>query len=209
MLEASMAYDFIGQIKQLTLPAMSTIEILTGVLTAITAVYAALTYGILRSNRRVVTEMQAEREAVTRPYVSIAPLLLPRSSVLSLRIKNTGKTAATDLRLEIDRPFFRHGRQEPTQNLATFAAFREPIETFAPGNQLVFALGSAVALYGEAAKPELTPLVFHVRASYSFAGKRVEEHTIVDLRPYLGSDVIHDATVDALHAIKDVLKQLK
>jgi hypothetical protein len=185
---------------------MSTIEILTAVLVVITAAYAALTFGILQANRRIVAEMQAEREAGMRPYIAIAPFLPPHSQLFYLRIANTGKTAATDLRLEIDRSFFRHGREDPKWNLQTFAAFREPVETFAPDNQLMFALGSAVTLYGEGAKPEVTPLVFHVKATYSFADKRVEERTVVDLRPYLASEMIHDSTVTALHAIRDAIK---
>ena len=78
------------------------IDYLTGVLVLITGFYASATFRILRANENVVEVMHEQAEAVTRPYVSVAPVLEPDNPIFYLRISNTGKTAANKLKLTID-----------------------------------------------------------------------------------------------------------
>lgn len=63
---------------------MSTTDQLTAALVVITAVYAALTYGIMRANRQTVAAIKEQTEALSRPYISIAPFTLPKNSILFL-----------------------------------------------------------------------------------------------------------------------------
>ncbi len=82
------------------------IEFLTAALVFITAFYAYLTHRIAKANRQVVQVMREQSEALTRPYVTVAAVAQPGSPALYLRISNTGKTAAEQLRLELDRDFY-------------------------------------------------------------------------------------------------------
>lgn len=182
-------------------------DVLTGVLVVITGVYAFLTYGIMKATERSVAAMEQQTEALSRPYVTIAPLTLPKNILLFLRVVNTGKTAAERLRLELDRPFRRFGRVEEAENLATYSAFTAEIASFAPGAELIFALAQGFVLFGESADESKTPLLFKVTATYGFGGRRVTEITDVDLRPYRGMHIAYDPVVDELSEIKEVLKK--
>ena len=73
------------------------IELLTGLLVAITAFYAWVTYRMLQANERVVESMREQSESIYRPYISVTPILEPDNPVFYLRIANLGKTSATDV----------------------------------------------------------------------------------------------------------------
>jgi hypothetical protein len=186
---------------------MSTTDVLTGVLVAITGVYAVLTYGIMKATERSVAAMQQQTEALSRPYITVAPLTLPKNIILFLRVANTGKMAAERLRLQLDRPFHRFGRVEEVENLATYSAFTQEIASFAPGAELIFALAQSFVVFGENADESKTPLTFKVTATYGFGRRTVTEITEVDLRPYRGMHIAYDPVVDELSEIKDVLKK--
>ncbi|MEW8505505.1 MAG: hypothetical protein AB2598_02295 [Candidatus Thiodiazotropha sp.] len=53
------------------------IDYLTGALVIITGFFAWATFRILRANEKVVEVMHEQAEAVTRPYVSVDPVLEP------------------------------------------------------------------------------------------------------------------------------------
>jgi len=76
---------------------MMTTDALTAVLVVITGIYAALTYGIMVATRRSVRAVEQQTEALSRPYVTVAPLLLAGNAIMFLRITNSGKTAAERL----------------------------------------------------------------------------------------------------------------
>lgn len=185
---------------------MPTIEHLTAALVVITAVYAALTYGIMRANRQTVAAMNAQTEALSRPYLSVAPFTLPQNAIVFLRISNTGRTAAANVRLELDRPYYRFGKAEESENLRTLSAFSAPIASVGPGAEFIFSLAMAPALYGSNNDEARTPLTFRVTASYRFFGKAVTEVTDVDLRPFRGMHMSYDPIVHELSGIKDALK---
>ncbi len=186
---------------------MTTTDLLTAALVVVTTVYAMLTYGIMRANRRSVAAMERQTEALSRPYITVAPFVLPKNPILFLRITNTGKTAAERVRLELDRPFHRFGRPEQTENLATFSVFSEEIASVPPSAEFIFALQMAPALFGNDIDQSKTPLTFKVTASYGFAGKVLTEVTNVDLRPFRGMHMAYDPVVNELSEIKDILKK--
>jgi hypothetical protein len=186
---------------------MSATDVLTGALVLITGVYAWLTHGIMKATQRSVAAMETQTEALSRPYVTVAPLTLPKNVILFLKVVNAGKTAAEHLTLRLDRPFYRFGRSEEAENLATYSAFTQEIGSFAPGAELIFALAQGFVVFGEHADESKTPPVFKVTAAYRFGAKTVTEVTEVDLRPYRGMHIAYDPVVDELSEIKDVLKK--
>ena len=184
------------------------IEILTGVLALITAIYAYLTYRMAKASEASVEAVREQSEAMMRPYVSISPFIRPQALFLYLRIANTGRTGAQKLQLTLDRDFFQWGETDnPEKNLRNRNAFSLPINSLAPGAELLFALGQGWVLFGEKANPVATPVQFNVTATYEFFGKNVEEVNHIDLRPYLGTEGEHDPVVEELERIRKVLEK--
>ncbi|MCR4287469.1 MAG: hypothetical protein NUW09_05610 [Deltaproteobacteria bacterium] len=182
------------------------IELLTGALVVITAFYAWATYKILRVNEKVVEVMHKQAEAISRPYVSITPFLEPDNPIFYLRISNTGKTAAYNLRLTLDKSFYKYGEMSEDANLALCAAFNQTIDSFQPGAELIFSLAQSYKLFNEKTDRSVLPQSLTIIAEYSFADKVVVEKNMVDFRPYLGSDVPQDPY---LRKLKDISKAIE
>ena len=89
------------------------------------------------------------------------------------------------------------------------SAFVAPIDSLAPGNQLIFALGQGWVILGENARPDITPSQFNVTATYQFLGKRIEEINRIDLRPYIGSEGERDPVVEELERIRQAIEKIK
>ncbi|HHY0976059.1 TPA: hypothetical protein ACV4IW_000168 [Salmonella enterica] len=92
-----------------------TMEILTAILVFITGIYAYLTYQMSKISERSVQIMNEETEAMSRPYIVIQPIVRPHSPCLYLKIYNSGKTPALNVRLELDKDFYQF--DEPNRNL--------------------------------------------------------------------------------------------
>lgn len=184
------------------------IELLTAVLVVITAFYAWATYKILRANENVVEAMREQALAASRPYVVVAPMLEVDNPIFYLRISNIGKTAAENLRLSIDKSFFKFGEKAQNSDLATFTAFKQPIDSFPPGAAITFALAQGFKVFARSSESPDMPHTFAVTARYEFAGRHVEEVNRIDLRPYLAADIPQDAYVRKLKDISDSLKKL-
>jgi hypothetical protein len=186
--------------------------VLTVALVGLTGIYAWLTRGIQKANQAVVAAMRAEREAAMRPYVTLSTFTQPDSVLIFLRIENTGRMAARNLRLTLDRPFFLFGDHQQNFDLQKRAAFSETCESFNPGMRLVYILDSAIDLFGKDRKPEadaVTPLVFHITASYEWDGGSASETSAIDLRPYGGSSIEHDPIVKQLKDLTEKVGKLK
>lgn len=179
------------------------IEILTAILVIITAFYAWVTFKILKANELVIQEMKNQHESLFRPYVSISPVLYTENPIFFLKIQNTGKIAADNLKLTIDKDFYQFGKIRDENNLKYFSAFTSRIDSFVPNAQMLFYLAQGFVVFGENAKEENTPSVFTITAKYDFWGKQVEEQTVIDLRPYLNSAIPHDPIVSRLKDIKE------
>jgi hypothetical protein len=186
------------------------IEYLTAILTFITAIYAYLTHRMAKASEASVEAMRDQSEAMLRPYVTAAPFIRPNTPFLYIRVKNTGKMGAQNLRLTFDRDFFQFGEKDRAEkNLRTMSAFSTPIDSFPPGAELSFALGQGWVIFGENAQPDVCPTQFNITATYEFLGKVVEEVNRIDLRPYIGTEGEHDPVVEELERIRKVMEQKK
>ena len=187
---------------------MSINELLTAILVLVTGFYAWATFRILKANERVVDVMKKQNDAMVRPYITITTFVHPRHPLIYLKIINTGKTAAENLRLEIDRPFYQFGQGREENNIANFPAFQKPIDCFPPGTSLCFDLAQGFIIFGKDANPNITPTKFSIKAIYSYAEKTVEEVTNIDLQPYLNSKREPDSLIEELEKIQKAIKDL-
>ncbi len=184
------------------------LEVLTGALVIITAFYAWATYKILRANENVVDAMREEALATTRPYVVVAPVLEVDNPIFYLRVSNTGRISAQNLRLTLDKSFFKFGEKSEARDLASFTAFNQTIDSFPPGADITFALAQGFKVFGGGAENPDMPQTFAVTAKYEFSGRTVEEVNRIDLRPYLGADIPQDAQIRKLKDISESLKKI-
>jgi len=187
---------------------MSNTDLLTLALVVITAFYAWATLKILRANEAMVATMRDQQNAAMRPYISVSIHIRTGTQLLYLSIRNIGKTAALGLTLSLDKSFYQLGEKRDDRNLANSAAFSRPIDSLPPDSQLLFLLGNGPTLFGSSNNEELSPLVFQVRAAYMAGSQSVSETSIVDLRPYISTDVPHDPIVEELCKLRESLEKL-
>ena len=186
------------------------IEYLTAILAFITAIYAYLTYRMAKASEASVEAVRDQSEAMLRPYVTVAPFIRPHTPFLYLRVKNTGRMGAQNLRFTLDRDFFQFGEgNRADKNLRIMSAFTTPIDSFPPGAELIFALGQGWVLFGDNAQPDVSPTQFNVVATYEFLGKKIEELNHVDLRPDIGTEGERDPLVEELERIRKVIEEKK
>lgn len=183
------------------------IELLTAILVITTGFYAWITFRILKANEKVVEEMRNQQEAVLRPYISIAPVIFPENSIVFLKVKNSGLTAAQNLRLSLDRDFYQFGDKKEESNLRSLSAFREPIDSFVPGSEMLFYLAQTFVIFGEKADAHRTPTIFTITVEYEYQRKKVTEKNVLDLRPYLGSALPHDPIVKQLKKLIETIEK--
>ncbi|WP_405602075.1 MULTISPECIES: hypothetical protein [unclassified Pseudoalteromonas] len=175
---------------------------LTAILVVLTAIYAYLTYKMVKVSEESVKETRIQTEALTRPYITIQPKLKKHSPVVYLSIKNTGLIGASNLRLSIDRDFFQFNQSNNSQkNVRDFKVFNTPFKNFAPNYELTFPLAqSFVILDGSAL--ESCPSQFIITAEYEFSGKTVEEVSHIDIAFFTGGEVDTDPLVSELEKIR-------
>ena len=176
-------------------------------LAVITTIYAFFTFKILGANKAIVEEMRKQQEATMRPYVSISAYLRTGTPFFYLRVKNVGKTAATELSLSLDKDFYQLGEKSEVRNLAKLAAFTNSIHSLPPDGEMLFLLANGPSLYAEQSK-DVTPLVFAVTAKYSIVSKMVLEKTTIDLRPYIGTDIPRDDIAEELKELRKSVDKL-
>lgn len=188
--------------------SMSINELLTAILVVVTGFYAWATFRILKANDKVVDVMRKQNEALIRPYITVTTLVNPRHPIIYLKIINAGKTAAVNVKLEIDRPFYQFAEGREENNIAKFPAFQKPIDCFPPGMLLCFDLAQGFVIFGKNANPNITPTKFSIKAIYSYAERTVEEVTNVDLQPYLNSRSEPDPLIEELEKIRKAIEGL-
>jgi len=184
-----------------------TIDVLTGLLVMITGFYAWVTYKIMNLNGLTLAAMQEQVEAVARPYLTINVFSEPNSEIFYLRIANTGKSGASNVRLKLDRDFYQYG-QKNRPSLREATAFQQTIEQLPPGAEIVFGLAQGFVVLGNEADPSVTPPVFSIDATYSYGEKTVSETTTIDLRPYKESMDRPSALADELKGIREQLEKI-
>lgn len=187
---------------------MTATDILTGLLVLITGFYAWATFRILRANEKVVAVMNQQSDALNRSYIDIRSFIVPGDITIFLEIKNTGRTSANHLRLELDRHFYQWGEKKENSNLANLTAFKQVIQCFPPNTSLIFYLGHGPSLFGGKSDTAITPRLFSIKASYSYSGKTVQETTTIDLNQYLNAALPPDATVSELRKTREEIGKL-
>jgi hypothetical protein len=179
-------------------------EILTAILVVVTGIYAYLTYKMANMSERSVQMMKEQTEAMSRPYLVIQPIVRPHTPFLYLKIYNSGKTPALNVKLELDKDFYRF--DESDRNLKETSAFSSTFDSFAPNQELFFALGQGWLIFGESKNP--LPKQFVVTASYSYMDKEVVEKSYIDLRPFAQSEGEKNPIVEELEKIRKVQEKL-
>ena len=175
---------------------------LTAILVFLTAIYAYLTHRMVKVSEESVNETKIQTEALTRPYITIQPILKKHSPVISLSIKNTGLSAASNLRISIDRDFFQFNQpKDPTKNIRNFKIFSKPIKSFAPNYELTFPLAQSFVILGAEAS-DSCPSEFIITAEYEFAGKSVIEESYIDIEVFTGGEVDLDPLVSEIEKIR-------
>lgn len=174
-------------------------------LVIVTLVYVFITAIMRKDNQNILRQMKNEQEALFRPYITIAPLV-DEQNLFNLVIQNTGKTPAENLKLTIDKDFFRFGDVKKENNLKQLSVFTEPIEMFAPGTQVVLVLAQGFKVF-EDKNGDKTPTVFSIHAEYLYSGKTVKEKTTIDLRPFRDGDGPLNLVAENINDSNQILKQ--
>jgi len=187
---------------------MNPANILSGALVLITAYYAFTTHRIAKINEKVIRVMRDQNEALIRPYIQVSLRVQPKQLVFFLCIENTGKTAARNLRLAIDRDFFAWGEHRPDRNLRSYNAFRERITCFPPGSTLNFDLGLGPTVFREDVDPAVVPRTFVVTATYDYFEKAVSEETSISFDQYRQSTGGRDSLLDEAEKIRRALEEI-
>lgn len=188
---------------------MNATEWLTLALVVITGFYAWATLRILRVNEAMVSTMKDQQDAAMRPYLEVSMNVRTGTNILRLSIKNVGKTPALSLRLLLDRDFYQFCEKRPGSNLAEHPAFSNTIESFPPGSELLFDLGSGPTLYSSANNESLSPLVFSVTASYVAGKVSISEKSVVDLNPYIHTSIPTEPIVEELAKLRQEFSSMK
>lgn len=176
---------------------------LTCVLVITTIVYAYLTYKIAKSNTETVDILKEQNETMMRPYIVIEPFVRSNTSLIYLRIKNTGRTSAKQLKLRINKDFYQFDNE--SRNLRDFPAFSSEIDSFAPNQELLFGLAQGFIIFSKS--NNRMPLQFEITASYKSGNKSYKETSLIDLRVYELSEYYKDPIVEELSKIGERLKE--
>jgi hypothetical protein len=190
---------------------MTTSEIITvgvnGLLVLITGLYAIFTFRILKANQQVATEMALQRRNLLRPIISIRPYISERV-VLSLLIINSGASPASNLRLTLNKDFYRFAESNEDANIKNFHAFNEVIPTFAAGSELHIVLSQGFNLAKTLDGKMLTPMEFNIRAQYDYLGDHFDEEFRFDLRHYMKTSGLRHWWEDEVVKIREALEKL-
>lgn len=175
------------------------------VLAAITALYCFFTQQILRKNAEIVSQMQLQHESFISPVISIT-IQLRHKTVVCLRIRNEGRSAAQNLRLNLDRDFYQFAEISEDHNLRHSHAFQHLIPSFASGEELFFMLCQGFNLEKSHGGKVVTPNEFTVSAHFEFSGKRIDQSHKIDLRAYLRVSHDRHELLDELEKIRKALE---
>lgn len=193
--------------SSLTMPANLS-EWLTLANTLLTAMFAGLTFFILRANRAAVGAMREQMADQNRPFVAVTVQVRMGTPVIQLLVRNVGRSPAQNLRLRLDRDFFQFGEKAEARNLAKQSAFAQPIDCLPPMSELLFDLGMGFKIFEVGAAPTICPPTFEVSAEYEYGKNKYSEKTNVDLRPYMGTSVPHHPVAEELERVRKSIDNL-
>ena len=178
----------------------------TVILTIVTAIYAFLTWSIAKSNSKMVDQIEQQTNALLRPVIGFH-VVLRHGVVLALELKNSGKSTASDIELEIDKDFYQYSEFSPDRNIRNFNAFTKPIKSMAAGDKIVFDLSQGFNLNQMHDGKNLSPMEFAISIKYEFSGKKFEEQQYIDLKPYISSLAVKNP-LEHLESIEKSLKKI-
>lgn len=175
----------------------------------LTGIFAGLTFFILRANRATVRAMESQLDLQNRPYVEARVEVREGHPLIELVIENSGKSAANNLSMRIDRDIFRFGENQPDSNLRSYSAFSEKIDSFPPNSRLIFSLGTGPNIFDkeDGARETKIPHRFGIRATYEWNGKSFDELSNIDLRPLLNTSVRTSLVAEELQKIRKALER--
>lgn len=176
-------------------------------LALITGLYAFFTFRILKANQRVADEMALQRRDILRPIISVGPQV-DEYLVVSVLIRNSGSSPATNLKLSMDSDFYSFAEYSEGNNLRSISAFNNPISAFAAGAELRFDLAQGFNLDKSKDGKPLTPMQFKISAQYEFGHDKFDEHFHIDLRPYMRSTVRRSKLIDELEKARKALEAI-
>jgi len=148
-----------NDVASLTMPA-NLPEWLTLANVLLTAMFAGLTFFILRANRAAVGAMREQMADQNRPFVAVTVQVRMGTPVIQLLVRNVGRSPAQNLRLRLDRDFFQFGEKGEGRNLAKQSAFSQPIDCLPPMSELLFDLGMGFKIFGGEADQAICPHTF-------------------------------------------------
>lgn len=174
----------------------------------LTAMFAGLTFFILRANRAAVGAMREQIEDQNRPFVAVTVQVRMGTPVIQLLIRNVGRSPAQNLRLHLDRDFFQFGQKGEDRNLAKQSAFSQSIDCLPPMSELLFDLGMGFEIFASGADPTICPHTFEVSAEYEYGKNKYSEKTHADLRPYIGTSIPRHPVVEELERVRKSIDNL-
>jgi len=183
------------------------IEFLTAVLVFITALYAFITYKILKANQESVQSMKLQYISFIRPYI-VTEIYINMDAYFYLKIKNTGKSNAENLELNIDKPFYTLARKRPEENIANRYEFNNVLKSFPPKSELVMQLAHGTQLYSDKYDENLTPLQFKIRVRYNYGNEKFVEELNIDLKQYENMILLREPIAEEIYKTITLLKQL-
>lgn len=174
----------------------------------LTAVFAGLTFFILRANRASVSAMREQMADQNRPFVTVTVQIRMGTPVIQLLVKNVGRSPAQHLRLRLDRSFFQFGEKNSGRNLAEQPAFSQTIDCLPPMSELLFDLGMGHEIFAAGADQSVCPHTFTVSAEYEHVQNKYSEQIHLDLRPYIGTSVPKHPVVEELERVRKSIDKL-
>jgi len=193
--------------SSLTMPVHLS-EWLTVANVLLTAIFAGLTFFILRANRAAVAAMRDQMADQNRPFVAVTVQVRMGTPVIQLLVKNAGRSPAENLRLHLDRDFFQFGEKGESRNLAKQSAFSKTIDCLPPMSELLFDLGVGHQIFAGEADQAVCPHTFTVSAEYQHVKSKYSEQTHVDLRPYMGTSVPQHPVVEEMERVRKSIDKL-
>jgi len=172
------------------------------VLSILTAVYVFLTFFILN-------QMRKDQIASRRPYLNVRSYLRDRA-VECLLIKNVGNSPAYNVKFDIDRDFYQHGKTD--RNIREFPIFTNVIKSIAPRTEYHIDLAQYRLFHERNRNEILIPISFTITAKFSYRSifflKTVEEKTIIDMKPTYMTKVVPADIPSELKILNDNLDKL-
>lgn len=185
---------------------MSLTDKLTACSVFVNAFLCVFTFMIVLKNRAMVVEMKAQNESFIAPIISVT-IQVKHSTVVCLKVKNNGHSAAKNLRLSLDKDFYQFGELEEAKNMRNFPAFQQTVPSFSPSEEIFFLMSRGFDLGKSVGDRIITPYEFNIGVRYEFGGQLKTEQHEVNLHAYLQSQQDRSEMLEELEKIRGVLEK--